>query len=104
MSKTVLFHTIQFSLSTQFKCKYTVKFSKTFLFQAIQLSQTVLIQFSAISRTRVGRSYPSVEVQSVYSTAPADWGRKKNEVSKRATEKEKGNKEKGKKEVSERAR
>ena len=34
----VLFQTIQFSMSTQFNCK------KTFLFQGIQFSQTVLIQ------------------------------------------------------------
>ena len=27
----------------QFKCKYTVELSKTFLFQAVQFSQTVLI-------------------------------------------------------------
>ena len=44
VSKTVLFQTIQFSISIQFKCKYTVLLSKTFLFQAIQFSQTVLIQ------------------------------------------------------------
>ena len=36
----VLFQTILFSISTQFNCK------KTFLFQAIQFIQTVLIQFS----------------------------------------------------------
>ena len=29
--------------------------------------------FSVISRTLMGGSYPSAEVQSVYSTAPADW-------------------------------
>ena len=29
--------------------------------------------FSVISRTLFGGSYPSAEVQSVYSTAPADW-------------------------------
>ena len=49
MSKTVPFQTIQFSTSTQFKWKYTVWLSKTFLFQAIQFNQTVLIhtiQFS----------------------------------------------------------
>ena len=49
MSKTVPFQTIQFIISTQFKLKYTVYLSKTFLFQAIQFSQTVLnqtIQFS----------------------------------------------------------
>ena len=44
MSKTVPFQTIQFSISTQFECKYTVYLSKTFLFQAIQFSQIVLIQ------------------------------------------------------------
>ena len=44
MSKTVPFQTIQFSISMQFKCKYIVYLSKTFLFQAIQFSQTVLIQ------------------------------------------------------------
>ena len=44
MSKTVLFQTIQFSISTQFKCKYRVLLSKTFLIQALQFSQIVLIQ------------------------------------------------------------
>ena len=44
MSKTVPFLTIQFSISTQFKCKYTAGFLKIFLFQAIQFSQTALIQ------------------------------------------------------------
>ena len=44
MSKTVPFQTIQFSISTQFKSKYTVYLSKTFLFEAIQFSQAVLIQ------------------------------------------------------------
>ena len=44
MSKTVSFQTIQFSISTQFKCKFTVYLSKTFLFQTIQFSQPVLIQ------------------------------------------------------------
>ena len=43
MLKTVLFQTIQFSISTQFKCQYSF-IVKTFLFQAIQFSQTVLIQ------------------------------------------------------------
>ena len=49
MSKTVPFQTIQFSISTQFKCKYTVYLLKTFLFQAIQFSQTVLIQTIQLS-------------------------------------------------------
>ena len=47
--KTVPFQIIQFSISTQFKCKYTVYLSKTFLFQAIQFSQTVLIQIIQFS-------------------------------------------------------
>ena len=42
--KIVSFQTIQFSMSTQFKSKYSVQFSKTLLFQAIQFSQTVLFQ------------------------------------------------------------
>ena len=43
MSKTVSFQTIQFSISTQFKCKYDL-IVKIFLFQAIKFSQIVLIQ------------------------------------------------------------
>ena len=43
MSKTVQFQIIQFSISTQFKGKYSL-IMKTFLFQAIQFSQAVLIQ------------------------------------------------------------
>ncbi len=38
MSKLVQFQTIQFSISTQFKRKYSL-IVKTFLFQAIQFSQ-----------------------------------------------------------------
>ena len=44
MTKTVQFQTIQISISTQLKCKYSL--SKTFLFQAILFSQAVLIQLS----------------------------------------------------------
>ena len=36
--KSILFQTIQFSMTTQFNCQ------KTFLFQAIMFSQTDLIQ------------------------------------------------------------
>ena len=43
MSKTVQFQTIQFSISTQFKCKYSL-IVKNILFLAIQFSQAVLIQ------------------------------------------------------------
>ena len=42
--KLVLFQTIQFRISTQFKCKFSLIVKKSFLFQAIQFSQTVLIQ------------------------------------------------------------
>ena len=44
MSKTVPSQRIQFSISTQFICKYSLIAKKTFLFQAVQFSQTVLIQ------------------------------------------------------------
>ena len=37
---SVLFQTIQFSICTQFKCKYSF-IVKTFLFQAIQFNQTI---------------------------------------------------------------
>ena len=43
MTKTVPFQTIQFRISTQFKCKYSL-IVKTFLFQVNQFRQTVLIQ------------------------------------------------------------
>ena len=47
-SKTVLFQIIQFSISTQFKCKYRL-IVKAFLFRAIQFSQAVLIQLIQFS-------------------------------------------------------
>ena len=43
VSKTVPFQIIQFSVSTQFKYKYSL-IAKTFLFQTIHFSKTVLIQ------------------------------------------------------------
>ena len=123
MSETVLFQIIQFSMRTQFKCKYGLMV-KTFLFQAIQFNQTIqfsismpLVLFKPIDMALSGAttagqsgpgingnkgvlripqssgiagispsdclvsytgyslagSYPSAEVQSEYSTAPADW-------------------------------
>ena len=48
MSKTVQFQTTKFSISTQFKCKYSL-IVKTFLFQAIQFNQAVLIQLIQFS-------------------------------------------------------
>ena len=43
MSKAVPFQTVQFSISTQFKCKYGL-IGKTFLFQTIRFRQRVLVQ------------------------------------------------------------
>ena len=48
ISKTIQFQTIQFSISTQFKCKYSL-IVKTFYFSAIQFSQAVLIQQTQFS-------------------------------------------------------
>ena len=45
MSKTVQFQTIQLSISTQPKCKYS-SIVKIFLFRAIQFGQAVLIQMN----------------------------------------------------------
>ena len=46
--KIVLFQIIQISISTQFKCKYSL-IVKSFLFQAIQFSQVVLIHLIQFS-------------------------------------------------------
>ena len=56
MTKTVPFQTIQFSMSTQFRWKYTIKLSKKFPLQDIQFSQTVLIQTIRFSISRVSMS------------------------------------------------
>ena len=53
MLKTVPFQTVQFSISIQFKCKYT----KTFLFQAIQFNQIILIQIIQFS---IGMLFSSI--------------------------------------------
>ena len=66
MSKAVPFQTIQFSISTQFKCKYTL--SKTFLFQAIQSSQTILICVS-MQLVLLTHSYGPIRC---YNSGP-DW-------------------------------
>ena len=49
MSKIVQLKTIQFSKSTQFKCKYSLIVKKTFLFRAIQFSQAILFQLIQFS-------------------------------------------------------
>ena len=51
MSNTVQFQTIPFSISTQFKCKYSL-IVKTFIFRAIQFSQAILIQLIQFSTNR----------------------------------------------------
>ena len=48
VKKTVPFQTIYFSISTQFKCKYSV-IVKNISIQAIQFGQTVLIQIIQFS-------------------------------------------------------
>ena len=48
MSKTVQFQIIQFGISMQFKCKYSL-IVKTFLFRATQFNQAVLIQLIQFS-------------------------------------------------------
>ena len=51
MSKTVLLQIIQLSISTQFKCKYSLIVKKTFLFRPIQFSQAILIQLIQFSKS-----------------------------------------------------
>ena len=48
MSKNVLFQIIQLSKSTQFKGKYGLIVKKTFLFQAIQFTQTIHFSISML--------------------------------------------------------
>ena len=93
MSETVLFQTIQFSISTQFSSIWPIdrtQSSATTLGQSgpgsngnkgvlhippkLQHYWNLTIRlFNVIPRQLLGRFYPSAEKQSVYSTAPADW-------------------------------
>ena len=57
--KIVLFQTIQFNISTQFKCKYSL-IVKTFLFQAIQFSQAVLTRLLYYKPKLILRLCPNV--------------------------------------------
>ena len=50
MLKIVQFKTIQFSISTQFKCKYSL-IVKKILFRAIQFSQAILLQLIQFSKS-----------------------------------------------------
>ena len=61
--KIVLFQTIHFSISTQFKYKYSL-IVKTFLFQAIQFSQAVLIQLIQFNIS-IDLVYPQLNVKTV---------------------------------------
>ena len=89
MSKTVLFQTIQFSISTQFKCQ-TVLFDPYIGLSGATIpdqngpgsdsneglpciSQSSSINGASPSDYFVEESYSSAEIQSVYSAAPADW-------------------------------
>ena len=74
MSKIVPFQIIQFTLSTQFKCKNTVLLSKTFLFQTIQFSQTVLIQTIQFNISRQFRSILPIDSASSGTITPAKSG------------------------------
>ena len=96
MSKTVLFQVIQFSISTQFSSvrpKDRTLSGATFLGQSesgsdgnegvLRIPQSSSIIGASLSyflchiqETHWGRSYPSSEVQSVYSTAPANCANK----------------------------
>ena len=98
MSKTVLFQAIQFSISTLFSSIWPtdrVLSGYTTPSQSgprsdgnervlrIPQSSTItgispsdcLVSFPGHLLSVCGGSYPSAEVQSVYSTAPADWER-----------------------------
>ena len=57
--KIVLFQTIQFRISTQFKCKYSL-----IVFQEIQFSQEVLIQLIQFSIS-TGFIYTQLNVKTV---------------------------------------
>ena len=51
MSEIVHFKTIQFSKSTQFKCKYSLIVKKKILFRAIQFSQAILLHLIQFSKS-----------------------------------------------------
>ena len=63
MSKAVQFQSLQFSISTQFKCKFSL-IVKNILFQAIQFSQAVLIQLIQFSIS-TGFVYTQLNIKTV---------------------------------------
>ena len=95
MSKTVLFHTIQFSMTTQFSSFLPIDRSLSGATtqvknghggggdgkeRVLRISQSSSITWASsfdylvsyLGNT-LGKSYPSTEMQSVYSTTQADW-------------------------------
>ena len=84
MSKTVLFPIIQFSISTQFSSIWPISGATTpdqsgnegvlCIPQSSSITGTSPSYCLVISRTLVrAGSYSSAEMQSMYSTAPANW-------------------------------
>ena len=88
MSKTVLFQTIQFSLSTLFSSIQPIDWTLSGAITpsqddnegVLRIPQNSNITEASPSEFIVpypghsaGKSHPSAEVQSVYSTTPADW-------------------------------
>ena len=64
MSKIVQFKTIAFSISTQFKCKYSLIVKKIFPFRTIQFSQAILIQLVQFGKS-TDFVYAKLNVQTV---------------------------------------
>ena len=92
MSETVLFQTIQFSISTHFSSIWPIDRTLSGATTpgqsgpggddsegVLRISQSCRITGTSLSDClmsylgHVGESYPSAEMQSVYSSAPADW-------------------------------
>ena len=101
--QTVLIQTIQFSISTQSKCQTVLFDPEVGLYQVLPLSVSMDLgavatkgyseffkistlsflprcsrcirqpQLTRATGLSLGESYPSAEMQSVYSAAPADW-------------------------------
>ena len=73
MSKTFPFQIIQFSISTQFRYKYSL-IVKNILFQAIQFSQTVLIEIIQFSISMQFSSIKPIDRALSGATTPGQGG------------------------------
>ena len=73
MSKTVLFQTIQFSISTQSRPWNVGNEMALHIPQNSSITGTSPSDCLVSYPEHLGESYPSAEMQSVYSTAPVDW-------------------------------